>query len=152
MKTGALGFLAVVWGGAFLLALLAVLCLSIRNARKHGLPGWNALTARLFLSQVPVVVAAGVFTVALTIRGGYGLIPALWLLCYGVIVFSFSYYTGIEHRIQGFVFLFFGIWSSFASGGCALILLGAGFGVVNIVFGTLRCCKLIGKHGTQETG
>lgn len=144
-------FLAFTWSLVFILATVAVIFFSAMAAKKRKTQAWNALTARLFLSKVPVVLAAGILTIALTAKGIYDLVPAVWLLCYSIIVFSFSYFTGIEHRIQGFIFLIFGACAAFVSGPVSLVLLSAGFGGVNILFGAARLLKLIGRHGTEET-
>jgi len=143
-------FLAVTWGLIFIFSVIAVVHLSVLNAREQGIQAWNSLTSRIFLSQIPVVLTAGVLTMALTTMSVYELIPAVWLLCYSIIVFSFSYYTGIEHRIQGIIFLILGVFSAFAPAFFSLIFLAMGFGGVNIVFGSLRWFKLVGRHGSEE--
>jgi hypothetical protein len=142
-------FLAFTWSLVFVLAAIAVLFFSARDAKKSKTRAWNALAARLFLSKIPVVLVAGILTIALTAKGIYDLVPAVWLLCYSIVVFSFSYFTGIEHRIQGFIFLIFGTCAAFVSAPASLIFLSAGFGGVNILFGAAKLLKLIGRHGTE---
>jgi hypothetical protein len=144
-------FLATSWALAFVLAVIVVIYTSILNARKNKIRPWSALASRIFLSQIPVVVVAGTLTIALTARGMYALIPAVWLLCYSIIVFSFSYYTGIEHKIQGILFIILGIFSAFMSAFFSLIFLAIGFGGVNIFFGIVRFFRVTGSHGTKET-
>jgi len=143
-------FLAVIWAMVFIFAVIAVIYVSVLNARKHKIQAWNALTARVFLSQIPVIIVAGVLTIALTTRGVYEVIPAVWLLCYSIMTFSVSYYTGIEHKIQGIIFLILGISSVFVSAITSLILLAIGFGGVHIIFGIARHVKLMGRHGTEK--
>ena len=66
------------------------------------------------------------------------LVPALWLLHYGLIIFSFSYFTGWEHRAQSFVFLALGATALLGPGCLALPLLAAGFGLVHLGSAMLR--------------
>ena len=76
--------------------------------------------------------------IALTVRGVYELIPAVWPLCYSPMTFSVAYYTGSEHKIQGTIFLIPGVSSAFMSAIISLIFLAIGFGGVNIIFGIVR--------------
>jgi len=133
--------LSVLWAGIFILTLISVIACIIMNARKHGISAWNPLGARMFLSQIPLLFVAGVLTIALVHGKNYGLIPAAWLMCYGVMAHSFSYFTGIDHRIQGLVFIVLGAGAAFAQGTAALILLAVGFGGVHIIFGVYRLLR-----------
>ena len=119
------------WSLVLILSVFFTILYSIKNAKKNHLSAWNSLASRLFLSQIPIVFVAGVLTLVLTLKGIYGLIPAFWLLFYGVIAFSFSYFTGLEHRIQSYIFLFLGTIGLFASAAQALWLLALGFGVLH---------------------
>lgn len=136
--------LGVIWGMVFIAAVLAVVVFTIRDARKRNDEAWNSLASRLFLSQIPSVLAAGVLTMALINRGEFDLVPSVWLLLYGVIVFSFHYFTGIEHKIQGIIFLGAGIASLLMTGYYSLIMLAVCFGGLHIFFG---CIKIIRKSG-----
>lgn len=143
-------FLAVIWAFIFVLSVSAVVFFSILNARRHRQEAWTPLAARLFLSKIPIILSCGIFTIALNIKGQHDLIPALWLLGYSIIVFSFSYFTGVEHKIQGIVFFALGVISAFSSGLVSLLLLAIGFGMVNIFFGIARFFNVRAKHGTEE--
>ena len=101
------------------------------------------LASRLFFSQVPCALVAGILTAALAVRGDYSLIPALWLLCYGIIAYSFSYFTGKEHKIQAVLFLVLGLWAAFDDFSVSLVLLGLGFGGIHLAFGIARLLKRI---------
>lgn len=128
-------FLAVVWGLVLVAAGTASAWFAIRRARAHGVSAWNSLAARMFFSQVPQALAAGVLTLGLAAPGRYGLIPALWLLGYGLILFSFAYFTGRDHRRQAAGFLALGALAVFSSGPTSLLLLALGFGLINLIYG-----------------
>ena len=80
----------------------------------------------------------GVLTVAMTIKGYYDLIPGMWLGIYGTVLYSFSYFTGVEHKIEGSFFIMLGIAAAFVSCNLALVLLGVGFGGIHIMAGIGR--------------
>jgi len=141
--------LAILWGVVFVAALGCALFFSWQRAQKHHISAWNSLAARMFLSQVPLLAIAGVLTLGIGLKGYYDLIPGLWLSLYGVILFSFSYFTGIAHRVESICFLLLGIAAAFASGPVALVLLGLGFGGVHIAGGLARLFLL--KGGGHES-
>lgn len=144
-------FLAVLWAGTFAVSVGAVMFFTRREARRRNVSAWNALTARLFLSQIPTVAVAGVMTLALVRVAAYELIPSVWLLTYAVILCAFSYFTGPEQKIGAFIFMLLGTLAAFLSPGVSLLMLAAGFGGVHIVFGMIRILKPIGTDGTAET-
>jgi hypothetical protein len=111
--------------------------IAIRSAMQ-GVPAWNSLAARMYGSQMPLVLAAGILTLALGLRHQYDLVPAVWLLGFGVIIISFSAFTGALQRFEGLLFLLLGAAAAFSHGHLALLLLAAGFGVVLLGSGLLR--------------
>ncbi|TET35079.1 MAG: hypothetical protein E3J72_13270 [Planctomycetota bacterium] len=137
--------LATLWAVVLVVTLGCVKILIKLNAKKLGLSSWSSLGVRMILAQVPVIIAAGVLTIALGFSRDCHLIPAVWLLCYGVMTFSFSYYTGIDHAIQGIAFLILGAVAAFTPPIVALIMLGAGFGGVHIIFGIYRLLRPAAK-------
>ncbi len=130
--------LAGAWLAIFLLTIGVVGLLSWRKARKHEVSAWNSLAARMFLSQIPVVAVAGMLTVALGVHDAYAMIPALWLGLYGVILYSFSYFTGVEHKIESLTFITLGTVAAFAPLQWQPLLLGLGFGGVHLLSGIAR--------------
>jgi hypothetical protein len=138
IKPEDLKVLAVIWSLVFVAAVGTVAFFSWRKARKHKISAWNSLAARMVLSQVPLVVVAGVLTTAMATKGYYDLIPAMWLGVYGTVLYSFSYFTGFEHKIEGSMFIILGIVAGFVSCIVALALLGAGFGGIHIMAGVWR--------------
>lgn len=130
--------LAGVWLAIFVITIVVVGALSWRKARLHGVSAWNSLAARMFLSQIPAVVVAGILTVALGAHGDADMIPAVWLGVYGVILYSFSYFTGVEHKIESLLFIAFGAIAAFAPLNWQPPLLGLGFGGVHLLSGVMR--------------
>lgn len=142
--------LVSLWVAVFLTALGAAIFFSRRQARRQQISAWNSLAARMFLSQVPLVMITAILTIGVTFKGYYDIIPALWLGLYGVILFSFSYFTGRQHRIEALTFMGISVPALFVSGPMALFLLGMGFGGVHILGGIVRWLKQRGK--AHESG
>ena len=141
--------LALTWFTIFLLAVGIVVLSSWRKAGKHQVPAWNSLAARMFLSQIPLVIVSGVLTFAMGTKGDYDLIPCMWLGIYGSILYSFSYFTGVEHKIEGSVFVLLGLFSAFAPLQAQPLLLGLGFGGVHLLAGAWR--MYLQQKGAHES-
>ena len=72
---------ATLWAAVLVVTLGCIKILIKLNAKKLGLTSWSSLGVRMILAQVPVIIVAGVLTVAIGASHNWGLIPALWLLC-----------------------------------------------------------------------
>jgi hypothetical protein len=132
------------WDVALLAALwIAVLAgaaggsvyLAMARARRLGQKAMTPPARRMFSSQFPLLGAAAVLTLGLFASRDFGLIPGLWLLSYGVVLFGFHYYTGRDHLVKSFIFLALGAVAVFSSGATALVMLAIGFGSLNLAFG-----------------
>ncbi len=141
--------LIVLWSLIFVAAIGGVMFFSWRKARRNKISAWNSLAARMLFSQIPLIAIAGVFTVSLAIREYYSFIPGMWLGIYGVILYSFSYYTGIGHKIEGLLFIALGSIAVFTYDVVPLLLLGAGFGGIHLVSGFVR--RLTREKGLHES-
>jgi hypothetical protein len=133
--------LGALWSGVLVLALVILAVAAVMRARHRGIAAWNSLATRMFVSKLPHVVAAGLLTVALVRLGHAGLIPALWLLQYGVITYSFSYFAGRDHQLLGAVLIALGAAALFGPGSWSLPLLAVGLGLGHLVFGVARMIR-----------
>ncbi len=127
--------LAGVWIGIMLAALCSSAFFMARRARKRKQAAWNSLSARIFLSQLPVLLVAAILTSALAGYGLVAMVPALWLLFWGLILFSFFFFTGTEHLLQSIIFIALGTAGLLVPFPVTLLLLAAGFGLINLVWG-----------------
>lgn len=141
--------LATAWGVILIGSALASAIFSVLRARRLGKSAWNSLVARMLGSQAPTLLAAGVLTVGLAGHGQYDLIPGLWLISYGLILFSLYYFTGKDHLIQSAVFMALGTAAMFSPALVSLALLAAGFGATNLFFGVKG---LLREKEVYETG
>ncbi|MBD3307812.1 hypothetical protein GF339_15360 [candidate division KSB3 bacterium] len=145
-----LRILGGIWVLVFLAAVGTVVFFSWRKARQHQIAAWNSLAARMVLSQIPVVIVAGFLTLAMARQGAVDLIPGMWLGIYGTVLYSFSYFTGFEHKIEGSLFMLLGVVALFGPDQLALILLGLGFGGIHLMAGIWRLLMKQGVHVSTE--
>jgi hypothetical protein len=127
--------LAVLW----LVVLFASVGLSAyfmkERAGKYDEPAWNPTATRMFASQIPQMIVAAAMTFGLFKYDCYQLIPALWLMSYGLLLFAFQFFTGRDHLIQSYIFIVLGVIAAFSPGNVSLLLLAVGFGAVNLFYG-----------------
>jgi len=135
------GPLVMIWGGVLIATMICLAVGVVMRARKRGITAWNSLATRMFVSQIPQVVVAGLLTAGLLQFERLGLIPAVWLLHYGAITYSFSYFAGKDHQLLGAVFVALGAAALFGPSSWAVPLLAIGFGLLHIVFGVTRMIR-----------
>lgn len=133
--------MALVWGGVLVASLVFLAAAAVRSSRRRGIAAWNSLATRMFLSQLPQVAAAGLLTLGLVQLDRVGVIPAVWLLHYGVITYSFSYFAGRDHQVLGIAFLALGAAALFGPAAWSVPLLAIGFGLLHIAFGVFRMIR-----------
>lgn len=124
-----------VWLAAAAVALPIGLLAMRRKARRHGVILWSANARRCALEFAPAVVAAAVLTVALVRAGRFDLLPAVWLLLYGVGIAAGS--TGSIQSLAwlGAGFMALGAGAAAVGGAWRDAWLGAGFGGLQVIFG-----------------
>lgn len=127
---------APLWGGIFVVSLAAQLLLSHRAARQAGSSLWSPLAAEIVHALWSPLLVALCLTVALVRSGVPDLVPALWMLCYGVAGVTAGAYARPAVRTLGVAFLLAGVIDLLVdiSPGIAL---GATFGVFHLVYGTV---------------
>jgi hypothetical protein len=101
----------LVWGTVFVVASAGVLAISHWRERREGLPFWNTARRRVARSCIPPYLAAGGLTAAVLIlwlRGEqdlWGLIPAIWMICYGQACWNVGEFSLTELRVMGGAFI-----------------------------------------------
>lgn len=137
---------AGVWACVFVFALAGVLILTrIREARQ-GMPFWSPVKRRILMTILPPFLAGVGLTAVLAARswhpqvlGAWGLIPALWMLTYGLALWQVGDFAPGEVRVLGVAFL---VSSLAAAWWCqdspwSYGSLGVTFGGYHIVYGTV---------------
>jgi len=132
MESGELWFIA--WMGEAVLASAIGIIATLRKARSR----WAFLQGpgrKFAMSLLPALVGGAILTGALYQHGLFGLMPGSWLLLYGVAVMSGGTYSVKVVPIMGTGYILLGAVALLAPWTWAQLLLAAGFGGLQIVFG-----------------
>jgi hypothetical protein len=135
-----------VWGGVFVVAFAATMILTRLRERKQGMPSWSRIKKRILLTILPPFAAGAGLTAAIMYRwytgdgpNEWGLIPAVWMLFYGVALWQLGEFSPIEVRLLGAAFLAAGLISAarYQSFPYSYWTLGLTFGGFHIVYGII---------------
>jgi hypothetical protein len=117
---------------AFPVSLIAV----ARKARRSG-QSLSAGPARTFtLAFAPALAAGALLTVALARAAVWDLLPGVWLICYGAAVVSGGAFSVRAVPVFGTVLVALGAAALFLPAATHVWLLGIGFGLLHLAFGT----------------
>ncbi len=106
-----------------------------RKASRANVSFREAAARRFFVSYFAPIVAAALLTLFLWRAGFYTAMPAAWLLLYGASFVSSGAYSIPAVPVMGACFMFLGAVACFVPFTAANALMGAGFGILHIVFG-----------------
>ena len=124
-----------IWGGEALMAILIGLVFSWRKAVANGTPLLSRAFRRFALAMMPAVFTGALLTYVLYPSDPHHLLPALWLLLYGVGVSSGGAFSVRVVPIMGICFLLIGTVAALAPPSWTDPLMALGFGALHIVFG-----------------
>jgi len=133
-----------VWASVFGVAFVGVVVLTRIRERRQDMPFWSDVKRRILMTILPCLVGGIGLTLAITYRwhAGIGpdqwdLIPAIWMLFYGVALWQLGDLSVIEVRMMGVAFIIAGLvcatWFQF----CPHWSFGVTFGGFHIVYGTI---------------
>ncbi len=109
----------------------------LRKARAHETPLTSGPGRKFALAYLPPVAAGAVLTFVLARHGQYGLLPGLWLLCYGAGVVTAGALSVPVVPVMGFCFMLAGGAAFLAPAAWGDAFLAAGFGLLHIAFGAV---------------
>jgi hypothetical protein len=122
------------------LALFFGVFFTTRNARKKGLPFWDATVKRMLINLFIPLVAGGVFCLILLYHHLVFLIAPSTLLFYGLALINASKFTLTDIRYLGISEIILGL-IAMVFVGYGLIFWAIGFGVLHIVYGLAMYIK-----------
>lgn len=133
---------AGVWAVVFGVAFLATIILTRIRERRQGMPFWSAIKWKILRTiALPFVAGVGL-TFALYLQwlsphnfNQVGLIPAVWMLFYGLALWQFGEFSVAEIRVLGVAFVLAGLVTATSLQGYPFHCLGATFGGFHIVYG-----------------
>jgi hypothetical protein len=124
-----------IWAFEAVLAFTIGLAFSYRKAMRDGNPLLSRAFRRFVLAMAPSGVVGALLTITLFRAGLQGLLPAIWLLLYGLGVSSAGAFSVRVVPLMGVGFLALGGVAAFASPNWGDAIMAAGFGGLHLIFG-----------------
>jgi len=135
------GMWLAIWMGEAVLAMAVGVLAMNRKAKAAGLELWSAPARKFVFSFFPSLFAGAVLTVALWNSGAVAAIPGVWLMLYGAGVITGGAFSVPAIPVMGGCFLIEGALALFLLPETAMVWadlwLGAGFGGLHVLFGTI---------------
>ena len=119
--------IAALVGGAFMVA----------KARRLETALAGIVARRFFTGFAPPLLVAAVLTWLLLTRGAADIVPAMWLMLYGAAAISGGAFSVRLVLVMGICFVALGVVCAVTPNSWANAWLGAGFGGLHIVFGSI---------------
>lgn len=124
----------------FLVSLISSSLLTIRKARKHGQPIWDATARRLLVNLIIPLLVGGIYTMILIYQGHIELAAPATLVFYGLALLNASKYTLSDIRYLGLLEIVTGLMATFFIE-YGLLFWAFGFGLLHIVYGIFMYYK-----------
>jgi hypothetical protein len=140
-RTASLGAWLAVWLVEGALAGLIGLAATAYKARRVHMPLLSGPGQKFLLGLAPPLFAGGLLTLALFDAGLGAVLPGTWMLLYGVGMLTGGAASVRVVPLMGLCFMAVGACALLAPPEWGNLLLGAGFGGVHIVFGTIITVK-----------
>ncbi len=126
-----------VWlGEAIVAAIIAAITMAIKWRRTET-PFMSGAARRFFISYLAPLIAGAALTLTLVHRESYDAIPAVWLLLYGSAFVSSGAFSIRVIPVMGVCFMLLGGLAALVRLPAGNLILGAGFGALHIIFGTI---------------
>ncbi len=121
-------------------SLAAGSILTMRKARRQGLPLWDNTAKRLLINLMIPLAAGGIFCLLMMYHRLFGLVAPATLIFYGLALINASKYTLHDIRTLGICQILLGLAATFYVG-YGLFFWAFGFGILHIVYGTVMYYK-----------
>ena len=133
-----------VWAGVFVLAFLGSTVLTRMRERRQDMPFWSSVKRRILLTILPPFAAGVGLTLVIAGRwytstgpDSWGLIPAIWMLFYGVALWQLGEFSHVELRVLGVAFIAAGLVAAAFLQIRPYMALGVTFGGFHIAYGAI---------------
>ena len=127
---------------AVVAAVIAAITMTIKWRRTET-PFMSGVARRFFVSYFAPVIAGAVLTFTLVHRDSFDPLPAVWLLLYGTAFVSSGAFSIRLIPAMGVCYMLLGGLAALVRLPIGNLILGAGFGVLHLVFGFL----IARRHG-----
>jgi hypothetical protein len=133
-------FMMVDAGSILVLSFIAVIALTLRQAKRNRQAYWDSTAKRLAINMLIPLVTGGLFCLALIHHGLIPLVAPATLIFYGLAMLNASKYTIHDIRYLGLCEIILGLIATmFPYYG--LLFWAAGFGVLHLIYGTVMYKK-----------
>jgi hypothetical protein len=132
-----------IWLAAAVVAAPIALVAMHLKARAYGFTLWAGAGRRFMQGFVPALAGGAILTWAIVRAGDFDILPAAWLLAYGAGVLAGATASVPVLTWLGGGIMLLGAAAAVSVGHWGDVWLGAGFGVLQIVFGII----IARKHG-----
>jgi hypothetical protein len=134
-------FLFANFMAVLILSLITGIYFAVKNAKKQGLPVWDATASRLLINMMIPLAAGGIYCLILFYHGHLALMAPATLIFYGLALINASKYAINDIRYLGIIEVAVGLIASlFVDYG--LLFWAFGFGLLHMVYGI----KIYFKH------
>lgn len=135
--------LAGVWICVFLISALAHVIFIGRKAKKTCQPAWTRVAKVIVYALCPPLVVGAFMTLFLVHENQILWIPGIWMICFGLGVWSAGLFSIREPRWLGAIFIVAGLATLFLWQEQSLFALGFSFGLCHLLYGI----RLYYKYG-----
>ena len=125
------------WIGEAAIAFAIGVFAMIQKSKAVNSPLWNGPGRKFALSLLPPMIAGAALTLFFYQQGLYSMMPGMWLMLYGVAVITGGAFSVNVVPIMGVSFMIVGIAALFVPWNLANILMGVGFGGLQMIFGAI---------------
>ncbi|MDO9274404.1 MAG: hypothetical protein Q7T92_02520, partial [Lutibacter sp.] len=140
-ESAAFAFLFADFMAVLVVSLFTGVFFAVRNAKKQGLPVWDATASRLLINMLIPLAAGGIYCLILWHHGHMALMAPATLIFYGLALINASKYTINDIRYLGIIEVAVGLTASlFVDYG--LLFWAFGFGILHMIYGI----KIYFKH------
>ena len=127
--------LSVIWLLVILLSSICHVYFTTRKARQTGQPAWSRLTRLILYAFSPPFIIGSFLTLFLVWQQKLIWIPGIWMICYGLAVWSAALFSIMEPRWLGLFMMLTGLMTLFAATSYGLVLLAVSFGCFHLIYG-----------------
>jgi hypothetical protein len=135
--------LVLLWVVVAVLAVGADVLLTVRMARRRGKSAWPRLGQLAAYAMGPAILVALALSIAMLKRNEWGLLPAIWMMLYGVGVWMAGILSVRAPGVLGMVFLVAGAVTLFWASSLGLLMVALTFGLGHFIYGVY----LTGRFG-----
>ncbi len=126
----------VVWLAEVFVAVAIAAPAAATKARRANSSLFTGPGRKFVLSFAPPIFVGGLLTYAMTQSGGISYLPGIWLLLYGTAIVTGGAFSVRVVPIMGVCLMALGVAALFTSASWGNLFMAAGFGAVQIAFGT----------------